>query len=191
MPWRGQLREAAFKAKRTVLPGSTFWNNWTKYPFSMTVWRMRPLGVQALALAYRTGEAWNESGYSNPDFDAKLKVAFATPDVEKRRAAMKDIEQILQDSGILVQPYWRSLFIHPAKAVQDNPAHPNLEMHFERCGSTADWLAIVPRTRQKSLSVTRPRRLISRRRFAEAAFHRPAEENYVAGLNGFASDAGK
>ena len=27
-----QLREAGFKVKRTVLPGSTFWNDWTKYP---------------------------------------------------------------------------------------------------------------------------------------------------------------
>ncbi len=26
-----QLREAGFKVKRTVLPGSTFWNDWTKY----------------------------------------------------------------------------------------------------------------------------------------------------------------
>jgi peptide/nickel transport system substrate-binding protein len=126
-----QLREAGFKVKRTVLPGSIFWNNWTKYPFSMTAWGMRPLGVQALALAYRSGEAWNESGYSNPDFDAKLKVALATPDVEKRRAVMRDIEQILQDSGILIQPYWRSLYVHSAKAVQNRPAHPNLEMHFE------------------------------------------------------------
>ena len=27
-----QLREAGIKVKRTVLPGSTFWNDWTKYP---------------------------------------------------------------------------------------------------------------------------------------------------------------
>ena len=52
-----QLREAGFKVKRTVLPGSTFWNDWTKYPYSITDWNMRPLGVQVLALAYRTGEA--------------------------------------------------------------------------------------------------------------------------------------
>ena len=27
-----QLRDAGIKVKRTVLPGSTFWNDWTKYP---------------------------------------------------------------------------------------------------------------------------------------------------------------
>jgi peptide/nickel transport system substrate-binding protein len=53
-------REAGFKVKRTVIPGSSFWNDWTKYPWSTTEWNMRPLGVQILALAYRSGEAWNE-----------------------------------------------------------------------------------------------------------------------------------
>ncbi|TPJ53558.1 ABC transporter substrate-binding protein [Mesorhizobium sp. B2-7-1] len=127
-----QLREAGFKVKRTVLPGSTFWNNWTKYPFSMTSWGMRPLGVQNLALAYRSGEAWNESGYANPEFDKKLDAALAVPDTGRRKEIMKDVEQILQDSGILIQPYWRSLFTHSVAAVKDNPAHPNLEQHFEK-----------------------------------------------------------
>ncbi len=127
-----QLREAGIKVKRTVLPGSTFWNDWTKYPFSMTTWGMRPLGVQVLAIAYRTGESWNESGYSNPEFDEKLKQALAVPDVEKRRELMKDIEQILQDSGILIQPYWRSLFNHSVAAVKDNPAHQALEVNYEK-----------------------------------------------------------
>lgn len=59
-----QIRDAGIKVKRTVLPGSTFWNDWTKYPLSMTNWNMRPLGVQVLAIAYRTGEAWNEAAWS-------------------------------------------------------------------------------------------------------------------------------
>ena len=61
-----QLRDAGIKVKRTVLPGSTFWNDWTKYPFSMTNWNMRPLGIQVCRIAYRTGEAWNESRLLQP-----------------------------------------------------------------------------------------------------------------------------
>ena len=33
---------------------------------------MRPLGVQIYALAYKTGEAWNETAFSNPEFDDLL-----------------------------------------------------------------------------------------------------------------------
>jgi peptide/nickel transport system substrate-binding protein len=40
-----QIRAAGINIKRTILPGSTFWNDWTKYPFSSTAWNMRPLGV--------------------------------------------------------------------------------------------------------------------------------------------------
>ncbi|MBT1156302.1 ABC transporter substrate-binding protein [Aminobacter anthyllidis] len=127
-----QIREAGIKVKRTVLPGSTFWNDWTKYPFSMTTWNMRPLGVQILVLGYKSGEAWNESAFANPDFDKKLTEATAQPDVEKRKLLMKDLEQILQDSGILIQSYWRSLFNHSAKYVMNHGMHPTNEHDFHK-----------------------------------------------------------
>jgi peptide/nickel transport system substrate-binding protein len=40
---------------------------------------MRPLGVQVLNLAYRSGVAWNETGFSNPEFDALLDRPTASP----------------------------------------------------------------------------------------------------------------
>ncbi|MEL7480509.1 MAG: ABC transporter substrate-binding protein, partial [Pseudomonadota bacterium] len=70
-----QLRDAGFNVKRTIIPGSTFWNDWTKYPFSSTNWNHRPLDTQILGLAYRSGEAWNESGFANAEFDALLAEA--------------------------------------------------------------------------------------------------------------------
>lgn len=112
-----QLREAGIKVKRTVLPGSTFWNDWTKYPYSLTNWTMRPLGVQVLALAYRTGEAWNETGYSNPDFDKALGDALAINDADKRKEVMKTCEEILQSSGIIIQPFWRKVYNHSSPKV--------------------------------------------------------------------------
>ncbi|QHQ34777.1 ABC transporter substrate-binding protein [Algicella marina] len=126
-----QMRDAGINVKRTILPGATFWNDWTKYPFSTTNWNMRPLGVQILALAYRSGEAWNEAAYSNPEFDAKLTEALAIADADKRREIMTDIEQILQDSGVIIQPYWRSLFRHTTDKVQGAEQHPTYEHHHD------------------------------------------------------------
>ncbi|TIU70496.1 MAG: diguanylate cyclase, partial [Mesorhizobium sp.] len=126
----GQLRDAGIKVKRTVLPGSTFWNDWTKYPYSMTIWYMRPLGVQVLALGYRSGEAWNETAFANPDFDTKLKEALSLADPAKRKEVMKDVEQILQDSGVIIQPYWRKLYSHSVKAVQNYKMHPTFERDY-------------------------------------------------------------
>ena len=125
-----QIREAGIKVKRTVLPGSTFWNDWTKYPYSMTNWNMRPLGIQVVAIAYRTGEAWNEAAYSNPDLDAKIGEALGIADAEKRKEVMADIEKILQDSGIIVQPFWRKLYNHSVPAVKNHGMHPTFEHDF-------------------------------------------------------------
>ncbi|CDX29799.1 Extracellular solute-binding protein family 5 [Mesorhizobium sp. SOD10] len=125
-----QLREAGIKVKRTVLPSSTFWNDWTKYPFSETNWNMRPLGIQVIAIAYRTGEAWNETAYSNPEFDKKVNEALGIADAEKRKVVMKDIEQILQDSGIIIQPYWRKLYINIKPEVKNHSMHPTYEHDF-------------------------------------------------------------
>ena len=125
-----QLREAGIKVKRTVLPGSTFWNDWTKYPYSMTNWNMRPLGIQVIAIAYRTGEAWNEAAYSNPDLDAKIGEALSIADAEKRKTVMADIQKILQDSGIIIQPYGRKLYNHSVAAVKNHGMHPMFEHDF-------------------------------------------------------------
>lgn len=127
-----QLREAGFKVKRTVLPGSTFWNDWTKYPFSATNWNMRPLGIQVVTLAYKTGGSWNETAYANPDLDKLIDEALTIGDDEKRKTVMKDIEQILQDSGIIIQPYWRNLYRHTVAAVKDFSMHPMFEIDLHR-----------------------------------------------------------
>ena len=124
-----QLRDAGIKVKRTILPGSTFWNDWAKYPFSSTNWNQRPLGVQVLALAYRSGEAWNEAGFNNAEFDSLLSDALAIADADKRRAVMAKIQKIMQDEGVVIQPYWRSLYRHYKSNVQGAEMHPSFEMH--------------------------------------------------------------
>ena len=131
-----QLREAGIKVKRTVLPGSTFWNDWTKYPYSMTNWNMRPLGVQVLSLAYRSGEAWNEAGYANAELDSWINEALTIADAEKRKGVMEKIEKHLQDSGIIIQPYWRKLYNHHAPEVMNFEMHPTFEHDFGKV-----WIA--------------------------------------------------
>jgi len=107
-----QLRDAGFNIKRTIIPGSTFWNDWTKYPFSSTNWNHRPLDTQILGLAYRSGEAWNETGFANAEFDALLAQANAIADAEARREVMAKLQAIMTDEGVTIQPYWRSLYRH-------------------------------------------------------------------------------
>lgn len=118
-----QLREAGIKVKRTVLPGSTFWNDWLKYPFSSTNWNHRPLGVQVLGLAYRSGVKWNEAAFANKEFDTLLDKAVSIADADKRREVMAKIEKIMQDEGVIIQPYWRALYRQSKPGLMGAEAH--------------------------------------------------------------------
>src|SRR5437867_5554366 len=95
----GAWKEAGIRVEINVMPSTQFWEVWTKVPFGFTTWAHRPLGVMSLALAYRTGVPWNESKYSNPEFDRLLTLAEGTLDVAARREVMVQLEKILQDDG--------------------------------------------------------------------------------------------
>lgn len=125
-----QLMDAGIRVKRTIISGNAYAQNWANYPFSTTDWNHRPLGVQNLALAYRSGEAWNETGYADEEFDTLLNAALALPDADQRRVIMAGIERKLQDAGVIIQPYWRSVFAHSAQNVHNYTVHPLLEMHL-------------------------------------------------------------
>ncbi|WP_147125044.1 ABC transporter substrate-binding protein [Shimia ponticola] len=107
-----QLRDAGINVRRTVLPGSTFWNDWAKYPFSSTNWNHRPLGTQVLGLAYRSGEAWNESAFNNAEFDSLLAEANSIADADARREVMGKLQAIMINEGVTIQPYWRTITRH-------------------------------------------------------------------------------
>ena len=124
-----QLRDAGVNVKRTVLPGSTFWNDWQKYPFSSTTWNHRPLAVQNMSLAYTSTGSWNETGMANKDFDTAMAKALSLADAEKRRAVMLVLEKILQDEGVIIQPFWRSIFHHAKPNVKGVEMHPSFEHH--------------------------------------------------------------
>lgn len=131
------LRDAGIPIKRTVLPGSTFWNDWAKYPYSATDWAQRPLGVQVLALAYRSGGTWNESAFSNAEFDELLAEAMSIADADTRREVMVRLQTIMQDEGVVVQPYWRSIYRHYAPNVVGADMHPTFEIHVAKLGFAA------------------------------------------------------
>lgn len=120
-----QWKEAGIKVKINVVPGATYWDVWTKVPVGFTVWYHRPLGIMALGLAYRTGVPWNESSYSNPEFDRLLTKAEGILDVDKRREVMAQLEKIMQEDGPIVQPVWEDLYTFIDKKVKGFSMHPS------------------------------------------------------------------
>ena len=125
-----QCEPAGIRVAINKLPTNQYWEVWDKTPFGLTSWTHRPLGTMVLSLAYRSGKPWNETAYSNPEFDKALDEAEATLDVEERKAKMEKPERILQDSGIMVQPFWRSVFKAAHKRVKGHVTHPTFYHQF-------------------------------------------------------------
>jgi peptide/nickel transport system substrate-binding protein len=129
---RDQVKEAGINLAVTVVPATKFWEIWTKVPFGATSWAHRPLGTMALAQAYRTGASWNESHFSDPEFDEALSDAESSIDVRIRKAKMQKVEKILQDAAIVVQPMWRPVFILASAKVHGYKAHPARQMQLNK-----------------------------------------------------------
>lgn len=127
-----QMRAAGLKVKRTMLPGATFWNDWDKYPFSASEWAGRPLGVQVYMLAYKSGGPWSETAFSNAEFDTLLDQATSIADARKRSEVMAKLQRIMVDQGVILQPYWRSVYRSHLPKVKGYGAHQSFRQFMDR-----------------------------------------------------------
>jgi peptide/nickel transport system substrate-binding protein len=133
---REQLAASGIELRLDVMAPGEYARAWTEVPFGMTAWTHRPLGVMALNLGYRSDQAWNESRYANPTFDAKLDEANGLLDPNDRREVMAEVQAILQDDAVMVQPFWRNQYVATHERVRGFRSHPTQYHQFESV-----WLA--------------------------------------------------
>ena len=119
-----QWREAGVRLKINIMPEQAYWEIWDKAPLTFNVWFGRPLGIMVLALGYRSGVPWNESEWSNAEFDRLLTEAEGTLDVDKRRDVMAKLQEIMQEDGPLSMPIWVETFTFMDKKVKGFKMHP-------------------------------------------------------------------
>ncbi|MCI4663942.1 MAG: ABC transporter substrate-binding protein [Neomegalonema sp.] len=110
--------------------------NWKATPFGLTQWTHRPLGTMALALGYRSGAAWNETGYARPDFDKALAKAEALINIRARRRAMRPVQRMLQSDAVMAQPVWAPVLKLAAPRLRGLDVLPTRYHHFN-----AVWVA--------------------------------------------------
>jgi len=129
--FKEQCAPAGIELKLNPMPGAQYWDLWTETPFGFTRWTHRPLGVMVLNLAYRTGVPWNESHYSNPEFDRKLDEASGIVDPDDRRKKMDEVQRILRDDAVIAQPLWRAVFSSASQKVKGYDMHPTQYHQFQ------------------------------------------------------------
>jgi peptide/nickel transport system substrate-binding protein len=103
-----------------------YWDRWTEVDLGITSWTHRPLAVMVLPLAY-TEEAigaWNETRWTDDEFEGLLREAQATLDVEARRSLYCKLEDIMQERGPIGNSYWKRVWNITNDKFKNVKAHP-------------------------------------------------------------------
>jgi peptide/nickel transport system substrate-binding protein len=77
---------------------------WTKAPFCVVRWNMRPTANMMMSLAYHSEAKWNESYFKNEQLDDILTKVLAVTDPDVRRQMYCDAQTIIHEKGGTILP---------------------------------------------------------------------------------------
>ncbi|GAB4445214.1 MAG: ABC transporter substrate-binding protein [Chloroflexi bacterium OHK40] len=103
-----QWAEAGITVNVIVEPESVYYgeNGWLEVDLGITGWGSRPYPQFYLDTMLVTGAVWNESKFSDPEFDQLAQTAGTSLDEAERVAAYKEIQRILIERGPVIIPYF-------------------------------------------------------------------------------------
>ncbi|MEZ4635319.1 MAG: ABC transporter substrate-binding protein [Caldilineaceae bacterium] len=135
-----------FDIQLDITEANGYWDRWTEVDLGITSWTHRPLDTMVLPLAYINDAdgnpvPWNEARWSDEEFTTLLRQA-STLDVEARREIMAQIEQIMQDRGLLATATGTRSGTSPAPSSRTSKPTPPITTCSTRCGSrrsVRDW----------------------------------------------------
>ncbi|WP_216824926.1 ABC transporter substrate-binding protein [Roseovarius sp. EL26] len=103
--YQQQAAEAGINVSINMTPSDGYWSDvWMKDPAFLSWWSARPAD-QILNEAFRGGASWNESRYSNADFDANLDAARSAPTFEERAKLYGEAQELLWKEGATMIPF--------------------------------------------------------------------------------------
>jgi peptide/nickel transport system substrate-binding protein len=112
-----QWGEAGVQIEISVEPESVYYadpvdgeGGWLGADLGITGWGSRPYPQFYLDTMLVTDAVWNESHFSDEEFDQLAATAGTTLDEEERVQAYADIQQLLVDRGPIIVPYFFAQF---------------------------------------------------------------------------------
>jgi peptide/nickel transport system substrate-binding protein len=107
-----QWAEAGVEIEISVEPESVYYgdNGWLEVDLGITGWGSRPYPQFYLDTMLVTDARWNESHFSDAEFDELAQTAATTVDDGERVRAYRQIQQILVDRGPILIPYFFAQF---------------------------------------------------------------------------------
>ena len=110
--WQQQMKAIGVTVNIQTEPADVYYGDgdasWLKVDFGITEWGARATPNAYFNTAYVTGGAYNESHWSDPEFDAIAKQINSELDRAKRAALYKQAQQILIDRGPVIVPFFET-----------------------------------------------------------------------------------
>ncbi|MFN2215573.1 MAG: 4-phytase, partial [Anaerolineales bacterium] len=103
-----QWAEANINVDISLEPESVYYgdNGWLDVDLGITGWGSRPYPQFYLDVMLVSNAKWNESHFTDSEFDNLVKEAGSTLDESKRIADYSQIQQILAERGPIIIPYY-------------------------------------------------------------------------------------
>jgi len=103
-----QWAEAGINIEISLEPEEVYYgeDGWLEVDLGITGWGSRPYPQFYLDTMLVTGAVWNESHFSDEEFDALAATTSMTPDESERVDAYSQIQQLLAERGPVIIPYY-------------------------------------------------------------------------------------
>ena len=126
---KNDAARAGFKIHIKTAPASQIYASMQNVPLGITRWQGRPLGTMILNLVYASDKSghpvtWNETRWTDKEFNRLLKTANGTLDVDERRKIFCELERIQMERGSIGLACWQNIWIIMSQRVHDAEAHP-------------------------------------------------------------------
>lgn len=103
-----QWAEVGINLELSLEPEEVYYgdNGWLEVDLGITGWGSRPYPQFYLDTMLVTGAVWNESHFSDAEFDALAETTGASLDENERIEAYSQIQQLLAERGPVIIPYY-------------------------------------------------------------------------------------
>ncbi len=120
--YKKMAAKAGIRVKIQFVPAKTYWDAiWIKVPFCGSRWTERSADT-ILSEAYLSGAKWNESLWSNPQFDQLLSDARKEREPEKRKAIYQEAQRLVAEEGGAIIPFFENTLRVLRSDIQGIPA---------------------------------------------------------------------
>lgn len=107
MQREGQKIGMNFDVRKVTTDG--YWGSvWLKEPICVASWNMRPTANIMMTLAFKSDAAWNETRWSNEQFDQTLVEVRGVTDPDKRRQMYCDLQTMIHEENGMSLPAHRN-----------------------------------------------------------------------------------